>query len=183
MTVIFSNFNDFDTLSLRRIWRGFDCNVIEITRDTENYEELVDAALEQEDDILIMCGHGTTHGLLHLNLDSGQYIIHENNAHLIHATHVIGCWCWAAEFADQNHLHGFFTGMFISNLQEAEQYNVHTDEFSIQRFVSFFTMRMNHTLHRVHDTSFSWLNESFAPTTPLLNDLERFNIKGFRYFV
>ena len=32
---------------------------------------------------------------------------------------VIGIFCYASEFADRYKLHGFFTSMFISNMQEA----------------------------------------------------------------
>ena len=87
MTVIYSNFGDMDTQLLQLIWEGLNPDrIIEITHDTEDYEDIVDEALMIENDTLIMCGHGTTQGLLHPNLNSGQYIIHENNVHLIHAT-------------------------------------------------------------------------------------------------
>jgi hypothetical protein len=120
MTVIYSNFGDNDTAILPLIWEGLpNVTVIEITRDTDNFEEIVDDAILQETDTILFCGHGSTLGLLHPNLDSGQYILHENNSHLIHANRVIGIWCYASEFAEAQHLNGFFSWMFISNLNEA----------------------------------------------------------------
>ncbi len=123
MTIIYSNFGDRDTGLLQAMWQGLHADrLIVICHDDENYEDAVEEALIAEDDTLIICGHGTSYGLLHPNLESGQYIIHENNVHLIHAQNVIGVWCWASAFAQTHHLHGFFTGMFISNLEEAHQY-------------------------------------------------------------
>lgn len=125
MTIIYSNFRDRDTQLLQLIWEGLNPDrIIEINYDTEGYEDIVDDAIASENDILIMCGHGTTQGLLHPNLNSGQYIIHGNNVHLIHARNVIGSWCYAADFAETHHLHGFFTGMFISNESEADQHGI-----------------------------------------------------------
>lgn len=123
MTVIYSNFNDTDTTLLRQVWEGLEnVRVIEITRDMIDYEDIVDEAIASEDDTIIFAGHGTTCGLLHPNLYICDYVVHENNIHLIHARNVIGIWCHASEFAQAHHLNGLFTSMFISNLREAWQY-------------------------------------------------------------
>ena len=74
MTVIHSNFGDPDTELLRGIWEGLDADIIEITEDDVNVNlqnkddeeffpaminsEAVEAALEREEDTLIVCGHG-----------------------------------------------------------------------------------------------------------------------------
>jgi hypothetical protein len=50
----------------------------------------------------------------------GEYLIHENNVHLIKARRVIFSWCYAAEFAIKfPDLHCFATSMFITNVKEA----------------------------------------------------------------
>ena len=152
MTVIYANSGDRDTLILQHIWEGINCRVIEIGVDTVDFEDEVDNALMQEENTLIICGHGTSHGLLHPNWNSGQYIIHENNVNLIHAQNVICSWCWASDFAETYNLHGFFTGMFISNVQEAEDNFIHIHDYEeldeeIYSYGLYFTNYINQCLH------------------------------------
>jgi cobalamin biosynthesis Co2+ chelatase CbiK len=119
MTIIFSNHLDEDSRTITSLWRNFkDYKLIEILPDTKDADYIVDKAIEQEDDTLILIGHGTTHGLLHPNF-RGEYLIHEYNVNLIHAKRVICMWCYASTFCENNHLHCFASSMFISNVQEA----------------------------------------------------------------
>lgn len=119
MTIIFANHLDDDCSTIASLWQNFtDYRLIEILPDTRDADYLVDKAIEQEDDTLILIGHGTTHGLLHPNF-RGEYLIHENNVNLIHANRVICMWCHASTFCDNNGLHCFASSMFISNIQEA----------------------------------------------------------------
>ena len=120
MTIIYSNRQDDDCLVLQRIWRNFpNENIIEITPQSIDWEDLVDNAISNEDDTLLFLGHGTMHGLLFPNFDTGEYILHENNVNLIHARNVICCWCYASSFCNTHRLHSFSTSMFISNVDEA----------------------------------------------------------------
>lgn len=120
MTVIYSNMQDDDCGLLQAVWLTIqNVNVIEITPQSENWEETVDNAISNEDDTLIFLGHGTSQGLLFPNFDRGEYILHENNVGLIHASNVICCWCHASEFCQTHNLHSFSTSMFISNVNEA----------------------------------------------------------------
>ncbi len=121
MTVIYSNYLDDDCRILKEMWKGFNnVNVIEITPSSENYEDLIDEAISKETDTLICCGHGTYNGLLFPNMERGEYLIHENNVHLIKARRVVFSWCYAATFALKfPELHCFATSMFITNEKEA----------------------------------------------------------------
>ena len=189
MTIIYSNFGDQDTQLLQTIWEGLNPDrVIEITRNTEDYEDIVDAALVEESDTLIMCGHGTTQGLLHPNLDSGQYIIHENNAHLIHANNVIASWCYAADFAETHNLHGFFTGMFISNESEAEQHGItfaqsdYNDiNIDIAQYETYFNLMVHNFLENNIPLS-EWLNILNNDGINHSNIIGYFNFNRMRYY-
>ena len=120
MTVIYSNRQDDDCLALQRVWRNIpNVNIIEITAQSVDWEDVVDNAISNEDDTLLLLGHGTTQGLLFPNFDTGEYIIHENNVNLIHARNIVCCWCYASSFCDTHRLHSFSTSMFISNVNEA----------------------------------------------------------------
>lgn len=189
MTIIYSNFGDQDTQLLQLIWEGLNPDrIIEITHDTEDYEDIIDEALMSENDTLIMCGHGTTQGLLHPNLDSGQYIIHENNVHLIHAQNVIGSWCYAADFAETQHLHGFFTGMFISNESEAEQHGItfaqsDYDDVNIEitQYETYFNLMVHNFLESNVPLS-EWLNILNNDGINHSNIIGYFNFNRMRYF-
>ena len=189
MTVIYSNFGDNDTAVLPLIWEGLtNVTVIEITRDTDNFEEIVDDAISQETDTILFCGHGSTFGLLHPNLDSGQYILHENNSHLIHANRVIGIWCYASEFAEAQHLHGFFTGMFISNESEAEQHGItfaqsDYDDINIDitHYGTYFSKMLNGFLESNVPLS-DWLSILNNDGINHSNIIGNFNFNRMRYF-
>ena len=65
---------------------------------------------------IIILGHGDYNGLY--NRQHNGYIIDSSMVpQLINKT-IIGCWCYASEFALRYDLHGFFTSMFISNSKE-----------------------------------------------------------------
>ena len=93
--------------------------MVEILPTTDDYEDVVDRAIADEDDTLILIGHGTTNGLLHPDFYNGAYLIHENNINLIHARRVICMWCNASTFCENHNMHCFASSMFISNVQEA----------------------------------------------------------------
>lgn len=181
MTVIYSNFGDNDTLVLPGIWANIpDVNVVEITSDSEDFEEMVDNAILQENDTIIFCGHGSTQGLLHPNLNSGQYILHENNCHLIHANRVIGIWCYASEFAEANHLNGFFSWMFISNLNEAYEHG-YTEVLATEINTSMlqFIQRLN-GLIRADVPIEEWVGRLQVQMNPDI-PTEVFNYMGLTY--
>lgn len=120
MTVIYSNMRDEDCLVLQRAWRKIpNVNLIEITPESTDWEDMVDDAVSRESDTLLFLGHGTEHGLLFPDFSRGEYILHENNVGLIHARNVVCCWCYASSFCAMHDLRAFATSMFISNVGEA----------------------------------------------------------------
>ena len=132
MTIIFSNHLDDDSYTLSQMWQGIEgVNLVEILPDNADYEQMVDDALAQEDDTLLLIGHGTIHGLLHPDFSSEAYLVHQFNYGLIHARRVICSWCYASTFCDTFHLSAFATSMFISNVAEAYENSIYdvTQEF------------------------------------------------------
>ena len=73
-------------------------------------------------DRVMMMGHGMGDGLLSLGLfeDAGLFIIDASAVELLREkTDSVFIWCYANEFVMRHGLHGFFTGMFISEVAEA----------------------------------------------------------------
>ena len=113
MIIIHQTFNTEDGEMLSKIYEGLS-NII-LLKDTSR--AVIEETLKSfPNENAMLLGHGSRDGLFG---KGGSYVIDGHNENLLQGRHVIGIWCYAAEFADKNWLHGFFTSMFISNLQEA----------------------------------------------------------------
>ena len=181
MTVIYSNFGDRDTSVLPMMWEGIpNVNVIEIRRNTADYEQMVDNAILNEHDTIIFCGHGSEHGLFHPDLYRGEYIFHCNNRILVNAQNVIGIWCYASQFAERQRLHGFFSSMFISNINEAYQHGI-TDAIAddINNDMIAFCQRVN-TLLRDNVPLEEWVHRIREQVNEE-DRVEQYNYNGLTY--
>ena len=57
-TIIFSNMGDTDTAVLRNLWNGMpDVKVVEIGKFTRNARRMVDEAIAQETEMLVLLKH------------------------------------------------------------------------------------------------------------------------------
>ncbi|MBQ6102458.1 MAG: hypothetical protein IJL06_02185 [Kiritimatiellae bacterium] len=130
MTVVFSNTGDVDTRVLSALWEGIpDARVLDVRPGTPDARRAVDVAIAEEEDALVLCGHGSPRGLFDPSAmargdllaiaRNPPYLVDARNAPSIRARRVVGVWCYAAAFAESAGLRGFFTGMFVSNPKEA----------------------------------------------------------------
>jgi hypothetical protein len=96
-----------------------------------------------------------------------------------HCGGIIGIWCHAVEFAKKEGLHGLFSGMIISEMSEAEEYDVVTDKESMDKtnrimFTQFRRLMDNGTpLHEIP--------ERLKALNTTQSDLSRFNYESFYY--
>lgn len=132
MTIIWADWGDSDTRKLQRLWEGVpNVNLVHITKRWNSVmERAVDLAIANEKDTLLFCGHGSSYGLFVPN-SLTEYAIHQMNANLIQAQRVVGIMCYGAEFAQRVGLHGLFSSMFISNVNEAVDYSIITTRDTI----------------------------------------------------
>jgi len=131
MTIIWADWKDEDTKMLEILWSGVNnVNLVHANYFNSVMEKTIDLAIANEKDTLLFCGHGTSYGLL-APKSYGTYMIHQSNANIIQAKNVIGVMCYGAEFAERVGLHGLFTSMFISNINEAVDYGVSTTKNEI----------------------------------------------------
>jgi len=81
--------------------------------------------IEQHDRIMMM-GHGSPNGLFNRDFPySGYYIIDEQIVPLIkEKTDTVFIWCNADQFVKGHNLKGFFSGMFVSEVEEAHYMRV-----------------------------------------------------------
>ena len=81
-----------------------------------------------------MLGHGSGKGLFFRADDSKEefdkiIVGHPHTYHLRkHGGNIVAVWCNADQFARAEGLHGLFSGMIVSELNEALLYQVETDK-------------------------------------------------------
>lgn len=181
-TVIFSNMGDTDTEVLKYIWLGMPkVKVVEITADTYNSRQLVDEAIENEHDTLIMCGHGTGYGLMNPGFKGGTYLIDRNNYAKIKCNRVIGIWCHAKDFAENYGVKGFWSSMFISNHGEATANGCYksTDQTITEQEI-LFCLRLNE-LVRNYVPMKTWV-DTLRKAADYSIDVVKFNYDGLKYY-
>ena len=181
-TVIFSNMGDTDTAVLRYIWMGMPkVKVVEITRDTVNSKQLVNEAIEQEHDTLIMCGHGTPSGLLNPGFKGGAYLIDQSNYRKIKCNRIIAVWCHAKDFAETYGVKGFWSSMFISNSGEASMNGIKSvSGKSITEQEILFCIRLNELIKNYIPMK-TWIDKLKAQAD-YDNEVVKFNYDGLRYY-
>jgi len=109
--------SDYSTNILKPIYAGLD----EATVVTEGTKDEVEQLIEQHDQI-IMLGHGSPWGLFSVGkfkTDNG-YVIDNSFVYLLSQKKSnIYIWCNADKFVKRHELKGFYSGMFISEVSEA----------------------------------------------------------------
>lgn len=97
------------------------------------------------DDIMMMLGHGNEYGLFSKPDKNGIYrrfLITDRHVQFLREKTCIGIWCHANKFAEKYGLHGLFSGMIISELQEAVDLGVPATKDEIDREMEKFTIRL-----------------------------------------
>lgn len=88
---------------------------------TSNPGKRILKKLIKEHDRIIMMGHGCEKGLFDSNFDT---VIDSNFVYLLREKLCIGIWCNADVFFQKYKLKGLYTGMMISESNEAYMFNV-----------------------------------------------------------
>lgn len=250
--VIYSDLGDVDCASIPLLWKDIpDVNVMRLATDTDYSKEDIRKAIQEADDTLIMCGHGTPRGLLGYvceereerpyrsryfddwDLDDYDYrtgrpmsmsefyaklkgdknlpgaigpmakkagkpeepekpkkmvkyrhmdtAVDDSMASDIHAERVISVWCHASEYAEANHLYGFWSSMFISNSGEARMCGFPgvTNELIVAETYKFW--RDANTLLKNNVPLSEWI-DSLVDMGNMENPTTRFNYGGLRYY-
>lgn len=108
---------------------------------------------------LMLLGHGSDAGLFSREKDGEEFnriiVGHQHSYYLRGRSNIVGIWCNADQFARKEGLHGLFSGMIISEMEEAEQYGIPTDQeeldIELQIFVHWLEKFVNSDtpLHKI----------------------------------
>ncbi len=111
--------HDKSTLFLSEIYNDKNYTV-SITNSDINYHLGSLSPLRQlikDHDRIIMLGHGGASGLYNKYFNS---IIDASHVHLLRDKILVGVWCYANDYFERYNLNGKYTGMIISELEEAK---------------------------------------------------------------
>ena len=181
MTVIYCNFGDKDTALLKNIWKGLkDVKVIELTGDDVVKEkDIVQNAIKNEENMLLLCGHGSPFGLFSPSFETFAFT--PADLKLVKAKNVIGIWCHASRFAEMYHAKGFFSSMFISNLSEAKFNNCYnTTAGKINKATTRFCNRVNKLIKE--NVPISQWEHILKAQCDYDDEVEAFNYNGLMFF-
>jgi len=90
-------------------------------------------------DQILMLGHGSPYGLLNVaGIGEGYFTVGEKQVPLLEDKRCIFVWCNADQFVSRHQLKGLYTGMFISEVGEAEYCKVPADQETVDASNSRF---------------------------------------------
>ena len=131
---------------------------------------------------IIMLGHGNEFGLFSKPSKNGKYerfMITDRHVQFLRDKTCIGIWCHANLFAKRYGLRGLFSGMIISELQEAIELGIPATEEEIYRERERFAIRLKDCIQTL-------VLEEIPAQMKNLNDIQseltKFNYSNLYYY-
>lgn len=137
---------DKTTAMLSALYEGLEAQVVDDRRSTKEMAHLLHHVSTQER--IMLLGHGSDKGLFFRADDSKDefdkiIVGHPHAYHLRkHGGNMVAVWCNADQFARAEGLHGLFTGMIVSELSEAQLYQIETTQEELDRENVKLAMRL-----------------------------------------
>ena len=146
MTIIHSTDPTTDVLSQLYVARDDISALINETNSNVDVQNAI-----RGDSTIMMLGHGNQYGLFSKPNKKGKYdrfLITGRHVQFLRDKACIGIWCYANLFAEKYGLSGLFSGMIISEMQEAIDLNIHTTQEEISREITKFACRLKDCMNR-----------------------------------
>jgi hypothetical protein len=124
-------------------------------------------------DRILCLGHGSSSGLFSGGQFPDYYIIDYSMANCLRGKDNIFIWCNADKFVHRNRLHGFYSGMFISEVNEALYYDFpFTDDLEqvIDESNYAFSSIVGRHIDEPLDVLYKWVMKEYgelAETNPI----------------
>ena len=137
---------DKTTTMLSALYEGLKAQVVTDCRTTKEMGHLLHHVSTQER--IMLLEHGSGKGLFYRADDSKEgfdkvIVGHPHTYHLRkHRGNIVAVWCNADQFARAEGLHGLFTRMIVSELNEALLYQVETTKEELDRENVKLAMRL-----------------------------------------
>lgn len=177
MIIIHIDNDSPDAKILSRIYEGLENTTIVFNRSKSNIKRILRITGNEP---VMLLGHGNQSGLF--NKSQNGYAVGSECVEWLRNRPVIGIFCYASDFADKYGLHGFFTSMFISNMQEAiiEQEDIDATDEIIATQQSIFCDRIRGLL--IQNTPMSEWPGILQSQADLSLPFVRFNYEALTYY-
>ncbi len=140
---------DITTDFLSDIYSDKDWTVININVSKSFLKKQI-----KEHDRIVMLGHGTGDGLIGFK----RLIIDSNYVYLLRDKITVCIWCNADNFVKKYNLKGFYTGMIISEMDEANCYSLYeTSQANITASNILFATAIKNAIDS-DDSNLIWYN-------------------------
>ncbi len=166
---------------LCKIYRDINATVIRQKTPKSKLKKLM-----KEADRIIMLGHGTENGMGFVKYDgSGRHVyitplIDSTLVYLLREKEDnIYIWCNADKFVKKYKLAGFSTGMFISEMKEADYFDINSTEDEIKESNERFATIVRNYLHKTGQELKNILKEDYV----LDSDVAKYNHKRLYNFI
>ena len=129
-----------------------------------------------------MLGHGNKFGLFSVPDKDGVYrrfMVDGRYVQFLRDKTCIGIWCYANLFAEQYNLHGLFSGMIISELQEAIDYGITATKEEIDVEMVKFTQRLKDCIERYE---LQEIPQRMSALDDVQSQLTTFNYSNLYYY-
>lgn len=170
---------DITTSFLERIYNN-NSNIHLITTQVSN-SRITDEIIRHDN--IILLGHGTEYGLLSKNhpddMFFNRYIIDSRHVQFLREKNVVGIWCNAKIFAERYDLRGLFSGMIISEVEEALPCGVLTDQEEISSENVNFAENLRYCLENYDLSS---IPSEFSKLNSANTQLTNFNYNSLYFF-
>lgn len=140
----------FDTTTL------FLSDIYDDVDNEKNNYQIIDTNVSKQylkneiksSDRIIMLGHGTESGLI----GYGRYVINSDLIYLLKDKICVCIWCNANIFVEKYKLKGLYSGMIISEYDEALQYSINTTLVNIQQSNLLFANTLKQYIDEEYST-------------------------------
>lgn len=173
---------DKTTEFLNGLYNELD-GVLKLDQGCSNHEIKHQLSCTPSCETIMMLGHGSDKGLFSRSDDANKefdrIIVGHAHAYYLRKHRLIGIWCHASLFAEAEHLHGLFSGMFISEMEEAVEYGIETspDELSVE--MEKFVKRLRYLLD--NNVLLHEIPQLIKDMDDVHSPLTEFNYSGIRY--
>ncbi len=174
---------DQTTSMLKGLYEGAVCTLVSRPLSRRDMRRLLREREPQERVLLL--GHGSADGLFYREDSSSSrfdsFIISHAHAYPLrkHGANLVGIWCHAADFARRERLQGLFSGMIISEMEEAQQYHVHTTQEELDRENEKLAARLRYLFDS--KVPLSDIPELLPGLDDVKSELTTFNYRNFIY--
>lgn len=133
------------------------------------------------DDVIMMLGHGNEYGLFSKPEDGKykRFMITDKHVQFLRGKTCIGIWCYANKFAEKYGLRGLFSGMIISELQEAIDLGLSATKEEIDREMEKFAIRLKYCMETY---GLEQIPQRMKELDDVQSVLTRFNYSNLYYY-